>query len=109
MRFKVTEKNKITQLSPEGRLDALEADGFSREAEKVLKSKPEKLLLDLSELEYVSSAGLRAFLNLVKKADALKIPLAFHSLSPLVAEIFEVAGFNSILKVFSDRETALKN
>jgi anti-sigma B factor antagonist len=109
MKTKLSEIGKTAVIAPEGRLDAMAADSFNIQTDGVLYKKPKSILVDLSGLEYISSAGLRSVLGLVRKADASKTPLSFCALSPLVHEVFEVAGFYDILSIFDSREEALKH
>jgi anti-anti-sigma factor len=107
MQVKVSVSGKATIVAIEGRLDATAAESFGEELDSVLYCKPKAVLVDISALDYVSSAGLRGILGLVRKADTAKIPLAFCSPTPLVNEVLEIAGFFDILKIHKTREEAL--
>src|SRR6185369_7146154 len=56
----------VLVLRPAGRLDGNSAAHFERALLAQIDSRPARLVLDLAELEYVSSAGLRAILLAVK-------------------------------------------
>ena len=58
------------------------------------------VVLDLSGLEYVSSAGLRCFLLAARQAKAQHGRMVAASLQPMVSEIFEVSHFNLVFQVF---------
>lgn len=66
------------------------------------------ILVDTSELQYISSAGLRVFLALAKKSKQNECSLAIHSLQDSVLRVFEVSGFNKILSLHSDESSALE-
>ena len=88
--------NTLT-LAVEGRLDTTTAP----ELEAVLKENMDKvqaLVLDFSELEYISSAGLRVLL-MAQKAMAAKDGMKVSGVNPLIHEIFEVTGFTDILDI----------
>ena len=88
--------NTLT-LAVEGRLDTTTAP----ELEAVLKENMDKvqaLVLDFSELEYISSAGLRVLL-MAQKAMAAKDGMKVTGVNPLIHEIFEVTGFTDILDI----------
>ena len=88
--------NTLT-LAVEGRLDTTTAP----ELEAVLKENMDKvqaLVLDFSELEYISSAGLRVLL-VAQKAMAAKDGMKVSGVNPLIHEIFEVTGFTDILDI----------
>lgn len=65
------------------------------------------IVLDLSTLEYVSSAGLRCFMLAAKEAKARSGRIAVAALQPTVAEIFQIARFDLVLPVFRDVPDAL--
>jgi anti-sigma B factor antagonist len=59
------------------------------------------LHLDLSDVPYVSSAGLRVLLKAAKAARAGKTGLALSGLSPQVREVFDVSGFTALFRIFA--------
>lgn len=84
------------QISLTGRLDTITATTlleFFRKAEA--KETPTEIVLDLKELDYISSAGLRVLLIMKK---SLKDPDAMQlkNISPSVQEIIETTGFDTI-------------
>ena len=58
-----------------------------------------KLVFDFKELEYISSAGLRALLSLKKNLSGSGKELEVHNLNPVCQEVFKVTGFNNILTI----------
>ena len=57
------------------------------------------VVLDFTDLEYISSAGLRVLLSLKKKLASLKKELEIHNINDVVKEVFNVTGFINILTV----------
>lgn len=94
----IKEVNGIIKIN--GRIDSANAKKF--EEEMLAFDIKGDVTIDASELEYISSAGLRVFLKLKKKADANVI---VTNVSPEIYDIFEVTGFTSILNV----KKALRN
>ena len=102
--------NKIGQIlvmSPAGRLDAETAPGLQDQILTQIEAGETAVLLDLSALNYVSSAGLRAILVAAKKLQAEDGRLALCGLSEQIAEVFEVSGFDTILAIHPDQAAAL--
>lgn len=66
-----------------------------------------KWVLDMSGVEYISSAGLRVVLLLAKRLKQKSGRLVLCSLQPHVLEVFDISGFLSILDVADSREAAL--
>ena len=86
------------ELKMTGRLDS----ATSVEAEKVIDELTERfdsLILDMKELEYISSAGLRilkrAYMAMRRKEGSLKL----KNVNKMVMEVFEVTGFAGLLQI----------
>ena len=65
------------------------------------------VVLDLSGLEYVSSAGLRCFMLASRQAKAQSGRIFVAALQPMVSEIFEISHFNLVFQVFPTVREAL--
>jgi len=65
------------------------------------------VVLDLADLEYVSSAGLRCFMLASREARARNARIVVASLQPMVAEIFAISHFNLVFQVFPNVREAL--
>ena len=65
------------------------------------------IVLDLSALEYVSSAGLRCFMLASRQAKAQHGRIFVAALQPMVAEIFEISHFNLVFQVLPTVREAL--
>ena len=92
-----TIENGKAALTLEGRLDTITAPELEQALQDVLPGLTE-LTLDLENLEYISSAGLRVLLSAqktMKKQGTMKV---VH-VNETVMEIFEVTGFSEILTI----------
>ena len=93
---KTIENNKLT-LGIEGRLDTNTSpallDEFNGASEGI-----SDVVIDLSKLEYISSAGLRVLLS-IEKAVKSKGNLTVTNVSDEVMEVFELTGFTDILNI----------
>ena len=102
------EENGIIYISIEGRLDA----DSSPEAEKVVKEALEgqtnRVLFNLSALEYLSSAGLRVLLSAAKEMRRRDGKIVLCSLNEFVKEIFEVSGFQSLIPITDSVESGIE-
>ena len=61
-----------------------------------------RLAIDMSDLAYISSAGLRALLVVAKKVQQAKGKLALGGLGANVREVFDATGFNTIFAIEGD-------
>ena len=100
----VTEQDGIAIVELAGRMDATTTPEFDNATRALLETGKQRLLIDMSRLEYISSAGLRGILGLLK---ACAGKLAFCSLQPMTAEVFRISGFNAMLTVRDSRQEAL--
>jgi anti-sigma B factor antagonist len=66
-----------------------------------------KLLLNFSDVEYLSSAALGKLINLQNKLDAGQGKLAMCSVFPQILEVLAVTKFDKIFKIFPDEEAAM--
>ena len=81
-----------------GRLDTVTSVDFSNALAKE-EINENLVIIDMKELEYISSAGLRALLALKKSLAASNKSLEIHNLNPVCQEVFKVTGFKNILTV----------
>ena len=86
-----------TILALEGRLDTVTAPALQKSIDE-LPAGTADLTLDFSDLEYISSAGLRVLLSAHKRM-AKKGGMRVANVSPAILEIFEVTGFSDILTI----------
>lgn len=85
-------------IALEGRLDTLTSVTFTETVNKE-EIKENLVIVDMKNLEYISSAGLRALLALKKTLAVSKKELEIHNLNPVCQEVFKVTGFNNVLTV----------
>lgn len=91
---KIEENNKIV-IALVGKLDSITFSTLEKEIE-VMDVEGKTVCLDLKELEYISSAGLRVLLKLKKIMDRVG-KLEVINPNELVMEVFEITGFASLL------------
>lgn len=90
-----------------GRMDATTVAQFNEECQNILNTGQGRIIIDLEGLEYISSAGLRGILTMGKACKAAGAALAFCSMQAMVADMFKLSGFTSILKVYPGFNEAL--
>lgn len=90
-----------------GRLDAYSAPQFDAWFSGILSPFPEKLVIDMTMLEYVSSAGLRSILAAAKRLKGNGSVLLLSGVSGNVEEVFRISGFLSIIPSFGTVQEAI--
>jgi anti-anti-sigma factor len=108
MKMAQQEKDGIICFQIEGRLDAETASQAETQVKQVLQQGCQRLLFDLSKMDYISSAGLRVILMAVKELRNKKGKVVLCSLTPYVKEIFDVSNFSSIIPITDSVESGLQ-
>lgn len=90
-----------------GRMDAVTAPEFEQNLSETISKGEKKIIINLSGLEYISSAGLRSILVVAKKLKAEQGTLFFYGLQGTVQEVFKISGFFSIFRIVDSLEAAL--
>jgi anti-anti-sigma factor len=91
----------------EGRLDLQGAAVLDAYAEPRLNAGESRLVLDLTGVDYISSAGLRSLLVVAKKAQAVKGCLVLCGLTPMVLNVVNISGFQQLLKICVTEQEAV--
>jgi anti-anti-sigma factor len=97
-------------LRPEGRINHVSSDAFKSALEPHLANCAagrDQIVLDLSSLEYISSAGLRVLMLARKQVKAQGGTLVVAGLAAVVKEIFEISKFTVVFDVFPGVREAL--
>ena len=89
---------KELTLAIEGRIDTITSQELDEEINVELGNF-DSLIMDFSDLEYISSAGLRVLIATQKKLKADNIPFIIRNVNDTVGEIFRMSGFDKILKI----------
>ncbi len=99
----------VNVVSIKGRLDVTTTSALEQVFAKLFESEKVKVLVDCSQLEYISSAGLRVLLTAAKSAKKTEGNIALACLNDNVKQIFEISGFTSIFDIYSSVEAGTEN
>jgi anti-sigma B factor antagonist len=106
MQIREETRDGVLVIQAAGRLDSSSAGGL----EAVLPARiqaNDKVVLNLAEVAYVSSAGLRVLLIGAKAARSGGKKLALAGLSDSVREVFDISGFTSLFIIAPDLDSAI--
>lgn len=95
-------------LRPNGRIDSQSAPDFQSQVIGLIEGGQTRVVLDFSQIEYISSAGLRVVLMAAKRCKAGAGGFAMFALADHIKEVFEISGFLKILPLADDEDAALK-
>ena len=91
----------------EGRVDGTNAREFQSALEESLDNSESGVILDMEQLSYISSAGLRVILLMAKTLQGKNTKFAVCSLSSSIQEVFQISGFDKIITVHATQDEAL--
>jgi anti-anti-sigma factor len=91
-----------------GRLDTTNYNILEKRLMDLIETRQDKILVECSKMDYVSSSGLRILLMALKKITLVKGKFVLCGLQENIREIFEISGFTSIFEIYADKEEALK-
>ena len=109
MQISQSQKNDIIVLAIEGRLDTLTSNTLQESLQGLINSSRHQILIDCTELQFISSSGLRVLLSAAKQLSSQKGKIALCALKDRIREVFDIAGFTALFSIFSDAEEALKH
>jgi len=98
-------------VTVDGRIDYVNAEEFKTALMPHLSNGTtggNQVVLDLSRLEYISSAGLRVLMIAAREAKAKQGKLIAVALQPVVREIFEISKFTLVFQLFDSVQEALQ-
>lgn len=98
MEIRKNMENTTLTIGLEGRLDTMTAPELGEEIRNSAAG-AERIILDFTLLDYISSAGLRVLLSTQKKMNASGGSLVIRKPNEVVSEVFEATGFADILEI----------
>ncbi len=97
MKLELMSENKLYTIKISGRIDTLTAPELQTEFEKI-EADADKVVFDMTETEYISSAGMRVIVA-VHRAMSSKKGLVLKGLTKNVRTIINLTGFNKVLNI----------
>jgi anti-anti-sigma factor len=109
--MEITERKTadVVTLGLSGKMDAATAKTFEEKLLSQIQSGERRFVINLAQLDYISSAGLRVFLLAAKRLNSADGKIVLCSLQAPVSEVFEISGFSSIFSIYGSHDDAIKN
>jgi anti-anti-sigma factor len=107
MEIKEEKRGDVKIVGLRGRLDAETSPSVEKWLMDLLGQGERRLVLDFSELAYISSSGLRLLIQVARNLHKTNGKLALAALSDYVLEIIKITGFTSILSIYPTCEEAV--
>ena len=96
-------------LKIKGRIDTINSSALEAEVNQLFYMGEKNVIFNCSEMDYISSSGLRVFLVAQKKAIAINGKLYLCNMQPAIQEIFRISGFSNLFRIFDTQEEVLQN
>ena len=103
------QQKDITLLTVKGFIDTTTAPEFDKTFQSALNENRVKLIIDLKEVDYISSAGWGLFVGEIKRIRGQKGDLFLAGMSPAVEEAYDLLQFSTIIKSFPNVDQAIQN
>lgn len=107
MEIQTTEHKRTSVMTVKGRIDSATATDFENVVKELIDKGVSNLILDFSEVDFLSSAGLRVMVTARKALRGAGGDLVLANPSERVVETLDIAGLDVLFEVFPDRETAV--
>lgn len=99
MDLQTTIENNATVVTISGRLDAVTAPEYEKKIREMIAGGANDFVVDFAQLDYISSAGLRALLLMAKLLKEKNGNVCFANVNGNVRSVFEMSGFASLFKM----------
>ena len=105
---KITTVQSRSNVVPlKGEIDLHVSPTVTTALNEVIDKKPERLVVDLSEVSYIDSAGLAALIQAMQKMEGYGGKFMLSGLQETVRSIFEISRLDQVFQIFPDADSAL--
>lgn len=108
----ITEKDldgvTIHVVSVKGAIDSSTFQELQEALQKLLDERKCHILVEFSELDYISSAGLGVLMGMLQEARQYQGELKLADMSPKIRNLFDMLGFSRLIRIYDDAETAIR-
>ena len=98
---------EITIVEVKGRIDSNTAKAFGERLTKLINASRGRLVVDLKQIIYISSAGFRALLVAGRLVDEMKGTLALCGLSAELQRLFDLGAFTDLFTIYGSRDESI--
>ncbi len=102
------DRSEISILRLKGFLDAHTAPNFEQAIQELLEENRYKIIISMSDLNYISSAGLGVFMGFIEEIREKSGDLKLSNMSDKVYKVFDLLGFPALYQIFKEEAEAEK-
>jgi anti-anti-sigma factor len=104
----VGQNDIVTIVDPIGRIDTAGAGPFADQCADLIRSGARNLLIDMRQVRYISSAGIRALLITARLVDKHQGKLVLCGISPEIMRVFTMGGLTSVFTICTTRDDGVR-
>lgn len=104
--IEVTKNSGVTLVEVRGRIDSMNASQLGTSLSEQIDNGEVHLVLDLANVDFMSSAGLRELVTALKKVKKASGDMRLSQPSARVREVLEMAGLDTIFLIFDSQQEA---
>jgi anti-sigma B factor antagonist len=102
------ENKTIVRVKIDGYLDSSTFPRLQDQLNQLIEEKQYNFLLDLQDLDYISSAGLGVLMGILREVRNMGGDLKIINMSEKIERVFNLLGFSRLMRIYSKEEEALK-
>jgi anti-anti-sigma factor len=107
LEFQVSEIRQVTLIEVTGRVDGLSAEELRQALAEEIQRGAKRVVLDLSRVSYMSSAGLRELVAAYRRLQEQGGDLRLAQPSSRVQDVLEMSGLDTIFQIFLTQSDAV--
>jgi anti-sigma B factor antagonist len=100
-------QNRPNVLPLKGEVDLHVSPMVTTSLNEMIDKKPERLVVDLTDVSYIDSAGLAALIQAMQKVEGYGGKFMLAGLQETVRSIFEISRLDQVFQIFPDADAAL--
>ncbi len=91
----------------QGNMDVHNTHHIEKQLMDIVEGAKTGIIFDLSDVNFISSAGIRVLVTSLRMCQDLGIKISICSLKPAVEKVFDVIGINQLFSIHPDLNSAL--
>jgi stage II sporulation protein AA (anti-sigma F factor antagonist) len=107
MTIEIKKESSALVMTVAGRMDAVTAPEYEKKVNELIADGETNFVVDFEQLDYISSAGLRALLASAKKIKGKSGNILLANIRGSVKEVFDISGFGTIFPMHDSVASAL--
>ncbi len=108
MKMSTRNESGATVVSVKGKVDTVTAPEFGKYLNEQISKNQNSLIVNMAELYYMTSAGLREILGAGKELKDKGHEILLAGLQDNIRDVFQISGFASLFKIFDTEKSALE-